>query len=100
MLRDVVSTLFQYVQPPEGEPGAPSPFRFAEPAALTQALQEVGFVEVEEVNATLTTTFGGAPERWWEWFMAMAVPLQPLIASLTHPEREKAMGEIYTALRP
>ena len=100
MFRDVVGALFQYVQPPEDEPGAPSPFRFAEPGALTRALQEAGFVEVEEVNTTVGTTFAGGPDRWWEWFTAMAVPLQPLIASLTPPDKEKAMAEIYAALRP
>ena len=99
IFRDVVGILFQYVTVPEDEPGAPSPFRFAEPGTLMGALQEAGFVEVQEASATVPTTFHGAPERWWEWFIDMAVPLQPLVASLAPDDREKAMEEIYTALR-
>jgi ubiquinone/menaquinone biosynthesis C-methylase UbiE len=99
IFRDVVGTLFRYVQPPEDEPDAPSPFKFAEPGTLTRTLKEAGFVKVEEANATLATTFHGNPERWWEWFTAMAAPLQALIASLTPQDRERALAEIYATLR-
>lgn len=99
IFRDVVGTLFQYVAPPEDEPGAPSPFRFAEPGTLTQALRDAGFVDVDETAATIPTTFAGEPERWWEWFVDMAVPLQSLIASLSPGDRDKALAQIRAVLR-
>lgn len=98
IFRDVVGPLFAYVTPPEDEPGAPSPFKFAEPGSLHRALEEAGFVRIQEQHETLPTTFHGTPERWWEWFVDMAVPLQSLIGSLTPDDKRKALGEVHTAL--
>jgi ubiquinone/menaquinone biosynthesis C-methylase UbiE len=100
IFRDIVGVLFQHVTPPEDEPGAPSPFKFAEPGVLTRALREVGFVDVEEETTTVPTSLPGGPERWWTWFVDMAVPLQSLVASLSDNDRQKALAAIHDALRP
>jgi SAM-dependent methyltransferase len=98
LFRDVFGTLFQYVQPPEDEPGAPSPFTFAQPGTLTQALEAAGFAQVSEDSTTIPTAFRGAPQRWWEWLVDMAPPFQPLVASLSDDDRQQALSEIYAVV--
>jgi ubiquinone/menaquinone biosynthesis C-methylase UbiE len=98
MFRDIIGVLFKYVSPPEDEPGAPSPFTFSESGRLAQALDAAGFVDVREENATLPTTFPGSPERWWEWLVDTAAPVQTWMASLPDIDRVRALAEIYEAL--
>jgi hypothetical protein len=99
MFRDIVGVLFKYVEPPEDEPGAPSPFRFSEPGTLARALEGAGFMNVREESATLPTTFPGDPPRWWEWLVDTAAPIQTWMATMTDGQRERAMTEIHEALR-
>jgi enediyne biosynthesis protein CalE5 len=98
MFRDIIGVLFKYISPPEDESGAPSPFTFSEPGRLAQALDVAGFVDLREESATLPTTFPGSPERWWEWLVDTAAPVQTWMASLSSTEREGALAEIYEAL--
>lgn len=65
----------------------------------TLALDAAGFVNVEEESVTLMTTFPGSPERWWEWLVDTAAPVQTWIDSLTSADREQALAEIHDALR-
>jgi SAM-dependent methyltransferase len=99
MFRDIIGVLFKYVSPPDDEPGAPSPFTFSETGRLSQALASAGFVDVREESATLPTTFPGTPERWWEWLVDTAAPVQTWLGSLVASDREKALEEIHQALR-
>lgn len=99
MFRDIIGVLFKYVSPPENEPGAPSPFAFAQPGSLSQALEAAGFADVREESATLPTTFPGSPQRWWEWLLGTAAPVQTWMASLSRADRERALTEIYEALQ-
>ena len=100
MFRDIIGILFKYVPPPEDEPGAPSPFTFSESGRLASALDAAGFVAVGEENATLPTTFPGSPERWWEWLVDTAAPVQTWLGSLPDAERAAAVAEIHRALQP
>jgi SAM-dependent methyltransferase len=95
----LVGTLFQYVEPPEPEPGAPDPFMFAEPGSLTAALQDAGYREVDEEHATISTPFPGTPRQYWDWFWDMALPLQPLLRRLTPDQRQRVVDEALAALR-
>jgi SAM-dependent methyltransferase len=99
MFRDVIGVLFNYVSPPDDEPGSPSPFRYAEPGSLSAALDEAGFVDTREENATVQTTFPGGPEQWWEWLVDTAAPVQTWMAGMEERDRKMALGEIHTALR-
>jgi ubiquinone/menaquinone biosynthesis C-methylase UbiE len=98
MFKEIIGVLFQYVTPPEDEPGAPSPFAFSEPGSLSQALTDAGFVDVHEERATLPTSFPGSPERWWDWLVGMAAPVQTWMESLSGADRERAFAQIYEAL--
>ncbi len=96
----LVAPLFRYVEPPEPEPGAPSPFTFAEAGSLSAALRDAGFREVEEELATVPTPFPGTPRQYWEWWWDMVPPLQPLLDGLSPDQRAQVMEEVVTALRP
>lgn len=98
MFRDVIGVLFNYIAPREDEPGAPAPFRYAEPGTLSKALIDAGFAEVGEETATLPTTFPGTPAQWWEWLHDTAAPLQGWMAGLSEADRQRALGEIHDAL--
>lgn len=95
----LVGGLFQYVEPPESEPGVPDPFMFAEPGSLSGALRDAGFREIEEEQATVATPFPGTPRQYWDWFWDMALPLQPLLEGLSADQRQQVIDEALAALR-
>jgi ubiquinone/menaquinone biosynthesis C-methylase UbiE len=99
MFRDVIGVLFKYVSPPDDEPGSPSPFRYSEPGTLTRALDDAGFVDAREENATVQTSFPGGPEQWWEWLVDTAAPVQTWMSGMKESDRKAALEEIQTALR-
>jgi hypothetical protein len=41
----------------------------------------------------------GPPERWWEWLLGTAGPVQTWLETLPEADRQKVLGEIYEALR-
>ncbi len=89
-----------WIAPPEPEPGARDPFMFAEPGSLSAVLRDAGFREIEEEQATVPTPFPGTPRQYWDWFWEMVPPLQPLLAGLSPDERQQAIDDTVTALRP
>jgi len=99
MFRDIIGVLFKYVPPPDDRDG-PSPFGFSTPGTLTAALEEAGFVDVEEEAVRLPTSFPGTAERWWEWIVDTGAPLQTWLAALDDQRRARALAEIHEALRP
>jgi ubiquinone/menaquinone biosynthesis C-methylase UbiE len=99
MFRDIIGVLFKYVSPPDDEPGSPSPFRYSEPGTLTRAIDEAGFVDAREENATVQTIFPGGPEQWWEWLVDTAAPVQTWMAGMEESDRKSALDEIHSALR-
>lgn len=96
----LVGGTFQYVSPPEPEPGEPHPFLFAEPDSLSSALRAASFHEVEEERATVPTPFPGTPRQLWDWWWEMAPPIQPLLEALSPDQRVSVMDDALTALRP
>lgn len=99
MFRDIIGVLFKYVPPADDQEG-PSPFSFSTAGTLTAALEDAGFVDVEEEAVRLPTSFPATPERWWEWVVDTAAPLQTWTAGLDDERRAGALAEIYQALRP
>jgi SAM-dependent methyltransferase len=99
MFRDIIGVLFKYVPPPDDREG-PSPFGFSTPGTLTAALEDAGFVAVEENAVRLPTSFPGTPARWWEWIVDTGAPLQTWLAALDDERRAQALAEIHDALRP
>ena len=98
MFRDVIGTIFKYVAPPEDEPDAPSPFKFAEPGSLSLALTTAGFADVREAAETARTPFPGDPSQWWEWLVDTAAPVQTWMSGMSDPDRESATAEIRETL--
>jgi ubiquinone/menaquinone biosynthesis C-methylase UbiE len=95
----LVADLFRYVEPPEPEPGTPSPFAFAEPGTLSTALRKAGLREVEEELAVVPTPFPGTPQQYWDWWWDMVPPLQPLLAALAPGEQAEVRERAIAALR-
>jgi len=85
------------IQPPP--PGAPHPFRFASQGTLSQELQRAGFEQVEEQLRTINFSWPGPPEELWEHFRDIAVPLRPIIDSLTPDQRQQAISEVIEGFR-
>jgi ubiquinone/menaquinone biosynthesis C-methylase UbiE len=99
-LEILVGTLFAHVTLPEPDPGAPNPFRFAEPGTLSAALSEAGLREIEEEQATIPTPFPGTPRLYWDWFWELAPPLEPLLAALAPSARQRVIDDTVAALAP
>ncbi len=53
------------MKPPE--PGAPTPFTFAQPGSLSAALTQAGFQQVKEQRRELPWAWPGAPEQYWHF---------------------------------
>lgn len=87
------------VEVPPPLPGAPQPFRFAEPETLAAELQRVGFQEVREETRTISWAWPGPPEEVWEHVRDIAVPFHPIIYSLEPEARKQAIGEVVEGYR-
>ncbi len=87
------------VEVPPPLPGAPQPFRFAEPGTLTAELQKAGFQEVQEETRTISWNWPGPPEEVWEHVRDVAVPFHPIIYSLEAEARTQAIGEVIEGYR-
>ncbi|MFC1995409.1 class I SAM-dependent methyltransferase [Chloroflexota bacterium] len=98
-MTSTIRILMKYVKMPEDEPGAPTPFRFAEAGTLSAALQTVGFKQVKEEYISIDAHFPGSPEEFWQYFVDMAPPFRPVIDTLQSDQRELAIEEVLATLR-
>jgi SAM-dependent methyltransferase len=85
--------------PPPPAPDAPSIFRFAPPGSLKAALEEAGFLGVEEQALEVPWPWPGPAEDLWHQFREIAAPFRPIIAGFTPEMREKVFAEVVQALR-
>lgn len=80
----------------------PSParlmFRFADPQALTAALQEAGFKEVRAERQTVEWLWPGRPKEVWEYFQEATVPFKPLLDRIRPEQRATVDREVVAAL--
>lgn len=94
----LVGPIFSRIDIPDPEPGEPSPLAFAEPDTTSRHLRDAGFVDVAEREEVGVTRFVGTPERYWEYFIAMAPPFAPLLEQLGD-QKDVAIGEVLAGLR-
>ncbi len=98
--QNTVGVLKRYVQTPPPEPGAPTPFVFAEPGSLSKVLRDAGFAHVREALRMIPAVWDGPPEEHWRQFQDTAAPFKPLIESLSPEIRRKVDAEVIEAMRP
>jgi SAM-dependent methyltransferase len=94
----MTSPFFKRVAVPPPPPGTPQPFRFAAPGSLAAELDAAGFKQVDEASPLMDVSWPGPPQEAWEQFYDVAVPLQPLVNSLTPEERAQAIDEVIAEL--
>jgi ubiquinone/menaquinone biosynthesis C-methylase UbiE len=94
LARTVMTPFAKRKAPPTLPPGAPHPFRFAEPGSLSAELTHAGFSEVQEQQKIVPCPWPGPPDEMWEQVYGMAVPLQPFFDSLDPDERKAAVREV------
>jgi ubiquinone/menaquinone biosynthesis C-methylase UbiE len=87
------------VEVPPPLPGAPQPFRFAEPGTLAAELQRASFREVQEETHTISWAWPGPPEEIWEHVRDLAVPFHPIIYGLEPEVRTQPIGEVVEGYR-
>ena len=98
-LSTTLTPFLKQVEVPPPLPGAPQPFRFAEPGTLTAELQRAGFQEVQEEIRTISWGWPGPPEEVWEHVRDMAVPFHPIIYGLESELRKQAIDEVVEGYR-
>jgi len=98
-LLGALAPFLQRVTVPPPPPGAPHPFKFAEPGTLAQELERAGFQRSEEQFRTITWAWPGPPEELWEHFWEVAVPFHPIIDSLAPDQRQQAISEVVETYR-
>ena len=95
-----LGVLMRHVQLPPPEPGAPTPFRFAQAGTLTAALQAVGFREVQEEYRTIPWPTPGPAEYAWQLSRELApVTFGRIFGMLTPAQIEQVTAEALDAMR-
>ncbi len=94
-----VGVLVQYVQLMPPEPGAPTPFAFWQARALASAMERAGFERVREEYRSVSISWPGPPEEYWEWCRDTSTDLLPIVGSLQSEQREQIIGGILGAMR-
>ena len=69
-----VGVFMKYVEMPPPEPGAPSPFKFAQPGGLSNLLETAGFQAVKEESRLIPWPFPGPVEQAWESIRELGAP--------------------------
>ncbi|MBI1749856.1 MAG: class I SAM-dependent methyltransferase [Acidobacteria bacterium] len=92
--------LKKYAEIPPPEPGAPHVFRFAAPGTLRAAMEQAGFSAVREEALSITLTWPGSPELFWEHFQEIAAPFRPFIQALAPDSYQRMSAEVLAALQP
>lgn len=98
-LAAVFEPLSKHLPAAPAEPGAPNPFRYAEPGTLSAALQAAGFGEVEEELRTLPSAWYGPPEQWWEAQFELGAPIREAIDGLSPAARTALVEEVLQRYR-
>jgi len=84
-----------------GSPTAPghSPFKYAQPGSLSNALRTAGFQQTEEETRTVPWTWPGTAEEVWEQAQACSTPFLPMIKRVPADQWEKVNHEVLKAVR-
>ena len=84
------------VKPPE--PGAPTPFTFAEPGSLSVVLTQAGFRQVNEQRRELPWSWPGTPEQYWEFMRATLPAMREALEAKDAAEVADVEREIFASL--
>ena len=79
-------------------PGGADPFRFSAHGALSRALSEAGFDEVEESTRNLPWTWPGDAEDVLEYACAVAAPFRPMLERVRMEEWPMIRAEATAAI--
>jgi ubiquinone/menaquinone biosynthesis C-methylase UbiE len=79
--------------------GGANMFRFGEPGSLTAALNQSGFVEVDEECKTLPWTWPGPVEEVWEYAQAVSTPFRPMLDRVPEDKWDAVNAEVHQAIR-
>jgi SAM-dependent methyltransferase len=90
---------FKRVEIPPPPPGAPQPFKYAEPGTLSGELEGSGFRQVKEESRTLSFPWPGPPEELWQHFQDIAAPFRPIFNSLPLDQLDQAIAEVVEGYR-
>jgi hypothetical protein len=91
--------LMRLAQLPPPPPDAPSPFRFARPGSISQALCDAGFGNVSENAHEVPLPFSGTPEQMWDMYSEVQRAIFKKFELVLGPARHsEAVAEIKRAL--
>ena len=93
-----IGVFMKYVEMPPPEPGAPSPFKFAQAGSLSTVLRTAGFQEVKEESRPIPWPFPGPVEQAWESIQELGAPFRRLIAGLNPEQRDQVISEVLAAI--
>src|SRR5262249_48215457 len=77
--------------PPTPAPGAPQPYRFGPPGALSAELHAVGFSTVQENTRTVRMTWPGSADELWMRLYESLAPMRPYFDSFAPDVRAAAV---------
>lgn len=99
-IASTVGQIFRHLAspPPPPPPDAPTPFRFAAPGSLANALEAAGFHDVVEKPLTIPFPWPGSPSNLWKHFREVAAPFRPLIEGLDNDRKERLQADVLRAL--
>lgn len=69
-------------------------FKFGPEGALTKALQEAGFEDIDERQCDVPWNWPGTPEEMWSYFRDVTVPFRPLLESVPEHVTQEVLREL------
>ncbi len=98
LFKSTVGILTRYSQAPPRDKGAPDPFKFSTPGALSRAMERAGFAQAREETRTILLVWAGSPGEYWERFSESAAPFRALIEGIPDDRRAQAFRETLEAI--
>ena len=96
-----IGVLRRHVEMPTPPPGAPTPFKFAEPGSLSAALAESGFRDIDERRLVIPVIWPESAARLWQFFVEMgAAVFRELLGGLSPEKRAQVEADIVEATEP
>lgn len=92
--------LSRYIESPPEDPQAPGAFRFAEPGALRQILEEAGATDLRERVLEFYIAAPLSPEEFWTLRSEMSETIREKLARLDKKQRQRVQQEVIEAARP
>ncbi len=89
----------KHVGGPAISPGSENPFKFAAAGTLSTALNEAGFIDIEEQTRTVRWSWPGPVEEVWDYARSVSVPFRPLLGRVPAEKWDEVNAEVYAAAR-